>query len=179
MITYMMMTKKEMILEAGLKLFATEGYTATSTSKIASVAGVSEALIFRHYHSKDGLLSSIVAQGESAFKELYAPILTETDPVKIIKMTIALPLSIPESHYEFWRLQFRLKWELQSVNHQKTEPLLDKLTSAFKALDIPEPRNEAEFLSAYLEGLASQILLGKEVNKEATEAFLLQKYKLT
>ncbi|NND34446.1 MAG: helix-turn-helix transcriptional regulator [Saprospiraceae bacterium] len=173
------MTKKEKILEAGLKLFATEGYTATSTNKIANAAGVSEALIFRHFLSKEGLLSAIVKEGESAFKNLYTPILKESDPKEVIRLTIALPLTVPESHYEFWRLQFRLKWELQSVNHKKSQPLIDKLSWAFAELGVAHPKQEAEFLSDYLEGLASQILLGKEVNKKKTEEFLLLKYKLT
>ena len=51
-----MTEKQENILNTALELFAKDGYDATSTSKIAKCAGVSEGLIFRHYGSKDGLL---------------------------------------------------------------------------------------------------------------------------
>ena len=44
--------KKEQILNAALELFANDGFTATSTSKVAKRAGVSEGLIFRHFGNK-------------------------------------------------------------------------------------------------------------------------------
>ena len=44
-----MTEKQESILQAALKLFATEGYASTSTNKVAKVAGVSEGLIFHHF----------------------------------------------------------------------------------------------------------------------------------
>ena len=174
-----MTTKKVQILRAGLQLFATEGYTATSTNKIAVRADVSEGLIFRHFHSKEGLLEAIIAEGESAFHELYADILDETNPKAVIRRVINLPLNIPEEHYEFWRLQHRLKWELSLYNPEKSLPLLQKLARSFKMLGYHQPEDEAVFLSDYLEGLAGQILLGRPVNKEATRSFLLSKYSLS
>ena len=47
-----MIDRKEKILQSALELFAKEGFTATSTSKIAKHAGVSEGLIFRHFGSR-------------------------------------------------------------------------------------------------------------------------------
>ena len=44
-----MTEKQENILKAALQLFAKEGFYATSTSKVAKLAGVSEGLIFRHF----------------------------------------------------------------------------------------------------------------------------------
>ena len=50
---------KERIAEAALRLFAEQGFAATSTKQIANVAGVSEGLIFRYYPTKLGLLYSL------------------------------------------------------------------------------------------------------------------------
>ena len=49
-----MTEKQEKIVQSALQLFAQEGYHATSTSKVAKHAGVSEGLIFRHFRNKDG-----------------------------------------------------------------------------------------------------------------------------
>ena len=54
-----MTQKKENILKAALRLFAEQGYYATSTSKIAKEAGVSEGLIFRHFGNKEKLFSVV------------------------------------------------------------------------------------------------------------------------
>ena len=46
------MSKKKIILETALELFSRNGYSTTSTAKIAKTAGVSEGLIFKHYENK-------------------------------------------------------------------------------------------------------------------------------
>ncbi len=173
-----MVTKKELILKSGLELFATEGYTATSTNKIAQKAGVSESLIFRHFYNKEGLLKAIFEEGEQAFKALYSNIIEEKDPMMVVAKTIELPLDLATEHHEFWRLQFRLKWELQHMNPDKTKPLIEKLTEAFAKLNYKSPAQEARFLSCYLEGLASQTLLGGAFDEKETKAFLFSKYNL-
>jgi AcrR family transcriptional regulator len=48
------------IESTALRLFAEQGYAATSTRSVARDSGVSEGLIFHHYGTKDGLLASIV-----------------------------------------------------------------------------------------------------------------------
>ena len=60
-----MTEKKEKILQAALELFAKEGFYATSTSKVAKTAGVSEGLIFRHFGNKEGLLHAVLDEGET------------------------------------------------------------------------------------------------------------------
>ncbi len=49
---------KAHISRVAMELFADHGYSATSTRKIAKVAGVSEGLIFHHFGTKLGLLTS-------------------------------------------------------------------------------------------------------------------------
>ena len=111
-----MTEKQEEILKSALELFAQEGYTATSTSKIAKKAGVSEGLIFKHFKNKEGLLMAIAKLGEEKFKSLYANIIEETNPVEVIRSVIMMPTLIREEDYDFWRLQFKLKWERQTIN---------------------------------------------------------------
>ncbi len=56
------MTEKQIkIIEAAIEVFSEKGYAGSSTSEIASKAGVAEGTIFRHYKTKKDLLMSIVA----------------------------------------------------------------------------------------------------------------------
>src|SRR5690625_84457 len=66
--------KQRDILKAAVKLFAENGYAATSTSEIARKAGVAEGTIFRHYKTKKELLLSLVSPVEVS---LLAPMIKQ------------------------------------------------------------------------------------------------------
>ena len=102
-----MTEKQEKILRAALQLFAKEGYHATSTSKVAKLAGVSEGLIFRHFGNKEGLLYAILAVGENKMKTLFVDIVMESEPKQVIRKTIEMTSKIDVSDYDFWKLQFK------------------------------------------------------------------------
>jgi AcrR family transcriptional regulator len=60
------------ILGAAAKLFAERGYMGTTTSAIASKAGVNEVTLFRHFDSKVGIVQALGASLDSAPNE-YPP----------------------------------------------------------------------------------------------------------
>ena len=51
---------KERILETALELFAQSGYLGTSMSDIAGELGITKGALYKHYTSKQDILSSIV-----------------------------------------------------------------------------------------------------------------------
>jgi AcrR family transcriptional regulator len=51
--------RKQLILEAGLPLFASQGLRHLSTRELARVAGVSEALLFKHFPTRQVLYQEI------------------------------------------------------------------------------------------------------------------------
>jgi AcrR family transcriptional regulator len=161
-----------------LQLFAKEGFFATSTSKVAKLAGVSEGLIFRHFGNKEGLLQAILDEGENKLKDLLVDIVMETEPEKVIRKTIEMPTKVEESDYDFWKLQFKLKWELEVSNDKKMEPLAIALANAFKKLGYENPEMEAELLIIFIDGIGSAVLKGSELDHNEMIRFLLKKYKV-
>ena len=103
-----MTEKQEKILTTALQLFADKGYDATSTSKVAKAAGVSEGLIFRHFGNKEGLLNAIKQYGMEKAALVMGPILEEEDPKKIIKAALEMPFCIPKNQDPFWKLLYAL-----------------------------------------------------------------------
>lgn len=172
-----MTDKKQNILNISLELFANEGYANTSTSKIAKKANVSEGLIFRHFKNKQGLLDAITIELENKLREIISPILFENDPKKVIKMYIELPFLVPENEYDFWRLQFKLKWEVEYNKHDKMEIIVEKLTWCFDKLNYNNPRNEAIILYFIMDSLSIQILRNSKENLIDFKNFLIEKYK--
>ena len=63
---------KERIARVALRLFAEQGFAATSTKQIAKDAGVSEGLIFRYYPTKLGLLTSLSRSRQTLPGEISA-----------------------------------------------------------------------------------------------------------
>ena len=52
--------RREQILDVAMELFARQGFQGTTTRKIAQSARVNEAIIFRHFPTKDDLYSAII-----------------------------------------------------------------------------------------------------------------------
>jgi len=173
-----MPSKKEQILSTALRMFGQEGYKATSTARIAKEAAVSEALIFKHFGSKQGLLDAILNQGFEALQASLKDILSEEDPKSLIKKSIDIPFSIPKSDYNFWRLQFALKWEINFDMSVNVKPLIDALEIAFRKLDYENPRLEAEHLFHFLDGTVMSTVRGTLKSAEEMRDFVHKKYGL-
>ena len=173
-----MTEKQKNILQAALELFAQEGFTATSTNRIAKRAGVSEGLIFRHYGNKDGLLQAILKDGEERAKVIFADIVFETEPIEVIRKTLNLGQKMigNQSDADFWKLQYKIKWEIEQYSEQKLEPLEQALTAAFNKLGYKSPEWEARFLLVSVDGLATRYFLQENFDLDSMIQFLKEKY---
>ncbi len=54
--------RREQLLEIAIDLFSRRGFNGTTTREIAAAAGVTEAIIFRHFETKDQLYTAIIDQ---------------------------------------------------------------------------------------------------------------------
>ena len=52
--------RREVILATAVSLFSQRGFKGTTTKEIARAAGVSEAMVFRHFENKDALYEAIL-----------------------------------------------------------------------------------------------------------------------
>lgn len=171
------MTKKEIILQSALTLFASQGYDSTSTSKIAKHAKVSEGLIFRHFENKEGLLEAVMQLGLSKANSSFEIVLNQKDAKKRIKAAITLPFEIDKSDYPFWKLMYTLKWQRGSYNTEAFNAFRVSLEDAFSALNYNQPKEEARLIEILIDGLATEVLL-KEQDPTALLNIILNKYNL-
>jgi len=58
---------EDRILDAALKVFASEGYAGATTRKIAQEANVSEMTLFRKFQSKENLLKEVLQKNTETF----------------------------------------------------------------------------------------------------------------
>jgi AcrR family transcriptional regulator len=83
--------RRRAIVNAAVPLFARKGFAGTTTRELAAAAGVSEALLFRHFPSKQSLYREILAlgcEGDPALERLATlPASTET-AVHIVRFMV-------------------------------------------------------------------------------------------
>lgn len=75
------MSKREKIVETAARLFAAQGFEATTTIQITREAGVTEPLLYYHFKGKDDLFTRII---EATFAEYFLRI-------EALEKTIASP----------------------------------------------------------------------------------------
>jgi AcrR family transcriptional regulator len=69
------------ILRVAMRLFSQRGFRGTTTKEIATTAGVSEAMVFRHFATKEALYSAILDQKACLHDEM--------DPLQIVGEAVA------------------------------------------------------------------------------------------
>jgi AcrR family transcriptional regulator len=172
------MTKKEKIIHAALSLFAKHGYTETSISKIAKVAGVSKGLTYTHFKNKEDLLKSVVietigemTQGLMDLEELS------------IKKLLQVYFQLLKSQKDLIRLCLLLVVHPETpqmvkdmLGSQQVE-LLQVFTHLLKDLRGGNDDLEARILLATLDGITLEyITTGNEDLLNRMEVYLIDKY---
>jgi AcrR family transcriptional regulator len=85
------------IARVAARLFATQGYDATSVRTIVEEAGVTKPTLYYYYGSKEGLAQALCMMPMAALNETLRKILDEVhDPVEMVVQAI-------EAHFDFCR----------------------------------------------------------------------------
>jgi len=97
------------ILRVAVSLFSQRGFVGTTTKEIAQAAGVSEAMVFRHFATKQELYSAILdykaCSGDKMNPEaMVAEALQEKDDRKVFERLAVGALDHHECDPEFQRL---------------------------------------------------------------------------
>jgi AcrR family transcriptional regulator len=82
--------RRDLIVAAAIPLFARKGFAGTTTREIAEAAGVSEALVFKHFANKTALYDAIVADFQRdypTFEELRNLTPSTASLLRIVRVT--------------------------------------------------------------------------------------------
>lgn len=173
------MSKKQDILDASLRLFTDNGARATSTKSIAMAAHTSEALIFKHFGTKDNLLEEIIKKGYQEATKFTATFLFANDPKDYLISMIDLPHELVDSNFDFWRMQYKilpLNPIAQQYHNNFMKPSSDRLTEAFRALNYNHPDDESEILLLFIDSVWKSYVAERLTSNRCKElAYLLKK----
>lgn len=105
--------RRAQILRAAVELFSRKGFTGTTTKEIAQAVGVSEAMLFKHFASKDELYGAILddkvcQHGEHKFpwegNETLLKAMREKDDFTVFFTVIYMALEKHQADQGFLRL---------------------------------------------------------------------------
>jgi AcrR family transcriptional regulator len=127
--------RREQILETAVRLFSQNGFNGTTTKEIAAAAGVSEAMVFRHFSSKDALYEAILdsksCQGDAQFPWTKDKALIEAMEKKddyAVFYNIALhAMNKHQSDQGFMRLLLYFALEEHSLAHKFFKEFVTKI----------------------------------------------------
>lgn len=175
-----LLSRKEKILEAALALFAENGYADTSTKEIANQAGVSEALIFKHFGNKDSLLAHLIKSGYRRVLQHHRGMMTYKNAKDFLRNMIFLPSKLVAEEPLFWKLQERLSHIpfSRQQHEQFIKPVHPIIIRAFKELGYEDPEIEAEFLLLVIDMLWKKEASGEIDNSLDLALLLEKKYQL-
>jgi AcrR family transcriptional regulator len=130
--------RRNQILQVAIKLFSRKGFSGTTTKEIAQAAGVSEAIIFKHFATKSDLYNAILdykcceAGIEQAFSFLDKAIGSKSDYEIFYELTLNA-ISHHEKDPEFLRLLMLSALEGHEFSEifvrRKIEPLYEILSN--------------------------------------------------
>ena len=132
--------RKLQILSVAVRLFSQRGFGGTTTREIAQAAGVSEAMVFRHFATKQELYSAILdhkaCSGDTMNPErMVADALTQKDDRAVFEQLALGALDHHECDPEFQRLLLYAALE----GHELAEMFFEKFV-----------RRVYELLGAYI-----------------------------
>ncbi len=78
---------RQRLINAALKLFASQGVTKTTTKQIAESAQVNEVTLFRHFGHKHGLLLAVIEES-ALFKHLGQALIEQTQQTSRIDQAL-------------------------------------------------------------------------------------------
>ncbi len=95
------------ILNAALRAFSSAGFNDVSLGDVAAEVGVTRAVLYDHFPSKQALYAAVLAEQSALFlTEVGAAISADAAPSTRMRQTTAAVLAFADEQPEAWRLLF-------------------------------------------------------------------------
>jgi AcrR family transcriptional regulator len=153
--------RRAAIIHAAMKAFATRGYHGTSIDDVAAEAGISKALIYEHFASKQDLHDTVIAaQAAELFGRLAAAADPQLDAAERLRGGIDAFLGFVEERREAWRALFRdsadphLGEVVERVQRQATAAIAELMHAGLDPAPRPgtPEHDDVEMLAQMLSG---------------------------
>ena len=167
-------SRRESILNTALRLFAENGYRATSMSRIAKSADIAKGLIYNYFNSKEQLLEEVIEEGFRIIVPSLDDLKSKKQtPAQAFRQIIETVRDSVKDNPEYWQLYLRMFFQISKnervekifINYTKT--YFQLILELLKDLDVKDPDIELWKLGAQLDGLVLDYTLIQDMSKNS------------
>jgi AcrR family transcriptional regulator len=150
--------RRAAILAAALAVFADNGYHSSSIDDIARAAGISKALIYEHFESKQELYASLLDQeADELFARLASAVAGVQDAgAPRLETGLDAFFGFVEERREAWRMLFRENSDREAA--ARLDRVVAQVTEVVAALIAQDPGSHAVEQDAAQRGQAIRML---------------------
>ena len=162
-------TKKALIMDAAMELFANEGYHPSSVSKIAKKAGISKGLLYNYFESKEDLLLTIMINGLEEMMAVFDPnndgVLTEEEMSNFISDIFTML----KEKQAYWKLYYAVFFQpkvselLESKFVELYSKMMKMLVDYYQSHGSNNPEQEALLFGVLLDGMAFNYIMSQDL----------------
>ncbi len=174
--------KKELILEAALKLFAQNSYHNTTINLIAKEAGVSKGLMYNYFKNKEELVRVLLIDSFNehlVFIKRFGEIRDKKDFARFIDMIYAI-IRAGKEHMRFY-FSIIMQPDVMKIIEQEImktfEPYIKIIMDYYTIRGKENPMKEAMFFSAAMDGITIGYLNMPDLYKlDEIKDYIIEKF---
>jgi TetR/AcrR family transcriptional regulator len=168
--------RRQQLLEVAIDLFSRKGFNGTTTKEIAAAAGVTEAIIFRHFETKQHLYTAIIdnklqcAAGSEWFSEIKAAMDRNDDEGLFRRLAKAI-IGTHRVDPKFERLMLYAALEGNDIALIYMRQITASIVDAFRAYILRRQREGAlrkvqpDAVIMAIAGMAKNYAMGKFIHE--------------
>ncbi len=162
-------TKKQQIMQAALKVFASQGVNGATINMIAKEAGIAKGLMYTYYESKEQLLDELLAFGmQKAASFLNEDATGKLETKKDFAASLRKMVKLFLQEADFWRLYTMLALQPHMAEKFRQEAMafiqqyLEVYVAYFKKKKSVNPMAEAMLFGSILDGLMFDLMVAPD-----------------
>lgn len=161
-------TKKALILDAALQVFARDGYHNASINKISKQAGISKGLMYNYFNSKEELLEILIGELFDKELEVVYSLLEKPFNEESFTALIKLGTKILKQNPKQWQLYFSMatQAEVKEILEKRFTPeriqFSQNIISYFENKGCDNPIMEALYFSMVMSGFKLSYIMNPE-----------------
>ena len=169
--------RRALIVDAAGRLFGERGYDATRLDDVASAAGVTKPILYRHFADKTALYLALLERHREDLGSFAAAVPAAGSLEERLRAVLVVWAAYVSDRAYAWRMLFRDTGggpEIQAIRHAvhaRARAVLVEMIEALREREIPEREREplAELMSM---GMASVVLWATDEGRAADDAIV-------
>jgi AcrR family transcriptional regulator len=156
-------TRKK-LTAAAVRLFAKQGYSATSIRAVAGEAGVSLGLLYHYFPSKEAVLEALLADAMADVQVTFEAARREKTAADFVKALLTSAGEQLRVNRAAWQVSYGLRHQpeviagLERSTTKARTTMLGFLEAELRRRRVTNARIEAEVLFALVEGIGQQVV---------------------